>query len=161
MTIGHIKSYGEMLGLSVAVAAMVVSVLSVFNALGRISWGWVSDRIGQRTFILMFGICGIAMLALPGMTTLPMLLIGAAVIGFCFGGNFSLFPSMNAGYFGTKNMGLNYALLFTSYGVGGIVGPILGGMAKDMTGGYFWAFVPAGVLCNAAAAVALMLKPPK
>lgn len=161
MTIGHVKSFGEMLGLEVAIAAMVVSMLSVFNALGRIGWGWVSDRIGQKAFILMFAICALAMLALNSMTSLPLLLIGAAVVGFCFGGNFALFPSMSASYFGTKNMGLNYALLVTSYGVGGIIGPILGGMAKDMTGGYFWAFVPAGVLCLAAALIALTLKPPK
>jgi len=157
MTIGHIKSYGELLGLEVAVAAMVVSVLSVFNALGRITWGGISDRYGHKTFVAMLSLCGVAMLALTQAADLPMLLVCAALVGFCFGGNFALFPATTSGFFGSKNMGLNYALVFTSYGVAGIVGPIVGGLAKDMTGGYFWAFVPAAVLCFIAAALSLTL----
>ena len=158
MTIGHVKSFGEMIGLEIAVAALVVSVLSIFNALGRVSWGWMSDRIGHKTFAIMFGLCGLTMFALPGLNTLPLLLIGSAIVGFCFGGNFALFPSMTAEYFGTKNVGFNYALMFTAYGVAGIIGPILGGLAVDATGSYFWAFVPAGVLCFIAAALTLVLK---
>ncbi len=157
MTIGHIKSFGEMLGLEIALAALVVSVLSVFNALGRVTWGGISDKLGHKTFFLMFGLCGLTMLALNFMNTLPLLLIGGALVGFCFGGNFALFPSMTAEYFGSKNIGFNYALMFTAYGVAGIIGPILGGMAVDLTGSYLWAFIPAGILCFIAAGLTLVL----
>jgi OFA family oxalate/formate antiporter-like MFS transporter len=89
------------------------------------------------------------------------LTIAAAWIGFNYGGIFALFPSAIADYFGSKNLGVNYGFLFTSYGVGGIFGPILGGMIFDKTGSYLWAFVPSGILCLIAAGLAFALKKPK
>ncbi len=65
------------------------------------------------------------------------------MIGFNFGGNFALFPAATADYFGNKNVGTNYPWVFMSYGVGGVVGPILGGVMGDAKA-WMWAFVPAG-----------------
>jgi len=58
-----------------------------------------------------------------------------------------LFPAATADSFGSENVGLNYGFVFTSYGVGGIVGPILAGMVKDAGMSYMYAFVPAAILC--------------
>jgi MFS transporter, OFA family, oxalate/formate antiporter len=88
------------------------------------------------------------------------LYVGAAVIGFNFGGNFALFPAATADYFGNRNVGTNYPWLFLAYGVGGVVGPILGGVMGDLRA-WEWAFIPAGIACLAAAVVALSLKPPR
>jgi OFA family oxalate/formate antiporter-like MFS transporter len=88
------------------------------------------------------------------------LYIAAAVIGFNFGGNFALFPAATADFFGNKNVGTNYPWVFMAYGVGGIVGPILGGAMGDAKA-WMWAFIPAGIACIVAAMIAMMLKPPK
>jgi len=87
------------------------------------------------------------------------LYLGAALIGFNFGGNFALFPAATADYFGNKSVGTNYPWVFMSYGVGGIVGPVLGGIMGDAKA-WMWAFVPAGIGCLIMAAVSLSLKPP-
>jgi len=88
------------------------------------------------------------------------LYIGAAIIGFNFGGNFALFPAATADYFGNRNVGTNYPWVFMAYGVGGVVGPLLGGMMGDART-WMWAFIPAGIACLAAAAMMFFLKPPK
>ena len=99
-------------------------------------------------------------------SNVALLYLGAAIIGFNFGGNFALFPAATADFFGNKTVGTNYGWVFTAYGVGGIVGPYLGGYFKGAaTGGEVsaWAtpFVIAGIACLVAAALAFVLKPVK
>ncbi len=86
------------------------------------------------------------------------LYIGAAIIGFNFGGNFALFPAATADYFGNKNVGTNYPWVFMAYGVGGVVGPILGGKMGDAQA-WMWAFIPCGIACLVAAGLSMMLRP--
>lgn len=163
MVIGNLKPFGQYSGLSADVATNAVGVLALANGAGRIMWGTLSDRLGRtRAMSLMFLLQGIMMLFLARMGGSPYFLsVAAAWVGFNFGGNFSLFPSATADYFGTKNVGINYGLVFTSYGVAGIIGPILGGQVYDVTGSYLWAFIPAGVLCVLAAALSMFLKRPE
>lgn len=162
LVIGILKPYGVHSGLSAAAAANAVGVLALFNGAGRIVWGAVSDKIGRKnTMTLMFLLQGMMMFALIKMASTELTLsIAAAWIGFNFGGNLALFPSTTADFFGTKNVGINYGLMFTAYGVAGIVGPILAGGVFDMTGSYMWAFIPSGVACLVAAVISLGLKPP-
>ena len=88
----------------------------------------------------------------------------AAMIGFNFGGNFSLFPTTTAEFFGTKTVGQNYGFVFTAYGLGGVIGPMMAGWFKDSAGtvdGWYPAFIIAGILCIVAVLLAMMLKPPE
>jgi len=163
LVIGILKPYGLHSGLEATAAANAVGVLALFNGAGRIIWGLVSDKIGRKKAMsLMFLFQGIMMLVLSEMGSTELTLtIAAAWIGFNFGGNLALFPTTTADYFGTKNIGINYALLFTAYGVAGITGPILAGSVFDMTGSYLWAFIPSGLACLIAAAISLGLHPPQ
>jgi OFA family oxalate/formate antiporter-like MFS transporter len=162
MVIGNLKPFGIYSGLAPAVAGSAVGILALFNGAGRIVWGSLSDKLGRtRAMFLMFLLQGLMVLSLMRMGSTAMLLtIAAAWVGFNFGGNFALFPSATADYFGTKNVGVNYGLVFTSYGVAGILGPILGGRVFDLTGSYLYAFIPAGVLCLIAALLSFFTKKP-
>jgi OFA family oxalate/formate antiporter-like MFS transporter len=163
MVIGHIAAYAREQGISLVLAAFTASALSVFNALGRPGSGGLSDKIGRaKTMLILFGIQGIVMIAFPHFAkSFTTICIGAAIIGFNFGANFALFPSATADFFGTKNLGVNYGLVFTSYGAGGILGPILAAIIYDATKSYVIAFLIAGVLALIAASISLVLKPPK
>ncbi|OHB67728.1 MAG: MFS transporter [Planctomycetes bacterium RBG_13_62_9] len=133
---------------------------ALLNGLGRIIWGAASDRLGRKTSIVMMNLLqGTMMIAFffVGGTEIG-LYIGAAIIGFNFGGNFALFPAATADMFGNKNVGINYPWVFMAYGVGGLVGPILGGVMGDAQA-WVWAFVPAGIACIIAAGIAATLKP--
>jgi OFA family oxalate/formate antiporter-like MFS transporter len=149
--------------LDAATAGNAVGVLALFNGAGRILWGTASDKLGRsKSMTLMFLLQAAMMFILINMGSSGILLaVASAWVGFNFGGNFALFPSTTADYFGTKNVGINYGFVFTAYGVAGIIGPILGGKVFDMTGSYLWAFIPTGVLCLIAAILGLMLKHPR
>ena len=160
MVIGHIKPFGVASGVSAAVAGSAVGTLALFNALGRILWGCISDKIGRKnSMTVMFLLQAVMMFILIKMgreeTTL---IIAAAWIGFNFGGNFALFPSTTADFFGTKNIGINYGFVFTSFGLAGIIGPIIGGRIFDITGEYILAFIFAGILCVVSSLLSLGIK---
>ncbi len=140
---------------------------ALMNGFGRIAWGWISDRIGRKlAIVLMSAFQGIMMLLLfPAGGHEWGLYLCAAFIGFNFGGNFALFPAATADFFGNKSVGTNYPFVFLSYGVGGIVGPQLAAIARDLGGqgdvnAWMWAFIPAGIACLVGAAVSAALKPP-
>jgi OFA family oxalate/formate antiporter-like MFS transporter len=108
----------------------------------------------------MMSIQGIVVIAFQKMAGTPALLyLGAALIGFNFGGNFALFPTITADTFGTKFVGQNYGWIFLAYGIGGIFGPILGGKLGDLNQ-FPLAFTICGILCLIAAGIIAMVKPP-
>jgi len=142
--------------------AGAASVLAVFNACGRIGWGGVSDRIGrERAMLAMFGFQALVMVVLCFVNTtlkpdtaLAIVLMG--LVGLNFGGCFAVFPSATADAFGTRNLGINYGLVFTAYGVAGVVGPLVGAYFKDTVKSYTPAFGVAAVLVLLAAAGAVL-----
>jgi MFS family permease len=138
--------------------------LPIFNGAGRIIWGLVSDKVGRgKALIAMFAFQAVMMTVFFYTTSNPILFyVVAALIGFNFGGNFALFPSSCADSFGAENLGLNYGFLFTAYGIGGIVGPILAGLVQDAGLSFLYAFIPAAIMCVVAVAMAFVYqKSPK
>jgi OFA family oxalate/formate antiporter-like MFS transporter len=135
---------------------------ALLNGLGRIIWGAASDHLGRRNSItLMNFLQGIMMIVFFFIGGKEWgLYIGAAIIGFNFGGNFALFPAATADLFGNKNVGENYPWVFMAYGVGGIAGPMLGGIMGNAQA-WMWAFIPAGIACILAALIATTLRPVK
>ncbi|MFC1676139.1 OFA family MFS transporter [Planctomycetota bacterium] len=145
-----------------AIAGTAMAVFfSLANGFGRIIWGTLSDKLGRKlSVIIMCASQGIFVIAFSKMAGNPALLyLGAVLIGFNFGGNFALFPTITADTFGAKNIAQLYPLVFLAYGVGGIGGPILGGKLGDL-GNFPLAFTICGVLCIVAAAVTACVKPP-
>jgi OFA family oxalate/formate antiporter-like MFS transporter len=164
MVIGSLKNFGEKEGgLSAAVAASAIGLLALFNGLGRVVWGTLSQKLTARgALVLMVFLQALMMLLLPRMGSSELMLaIAACWIGFNFGGNFALFPLLTAESFGTKNLGANYGVVFTSYGVGGILGPMLAGGVWDAMGTYQWAFVIASIACVVSGVIALLIRRPK
>jgi len=149
-----------------AASAIAGTAMAVFfalaNGLGRIAWGAISDAIGRkRSVVIMMATQGLFVIAFQRMAGTPGLLyLGAALIGFNFGGNFALFPTITADTFGTRYVGQNYGWVFLAYGVGGIFGPLLGGRLGDM-GNFPLAFAICGLLCLAGSVLIAMLRPPQ
>lgn len=145
----------------IAGTAMAV-FFSLANGFGRIAWGAMSDKLGRRNSIMiMMATQGVVVILFQWMAGTPALLyLGATLIGFNFGGNFALFPTITADTFGAKFIGQNYGWVFLAYGIGGIFGPILGGKLGDM-GNFSLAFTICGILCLVAAGIISMVRPPK
>ena len=160
--IDTLQAKGLTAGAAAAAAGTAMAWYAILNGLGRIAWGKMSDIIGAKMAIfLMTFLQGILMLTIFYVATTPLLLtLYACAIGFNFGGNFALFPVSCAELFGTKNIGSNYPFVFTAYGIGGIIGPMLGGFVRDTTGNLLLAFIPAGIACLLGAALALTIRRP-
>jgi OFA family oxalate/formate antiporter-like MFS transporter len=140
---------------------VLVVILSIFNAGGRVVGGILSDKIGRTSaMMLVFTIQAINMFLFNFYTTIPLLVIGAAVAGMSYGALFSLFPSTTADFFGLKNLGVNYGLVFTGWGTAGVIGPILGGLVKDITGTYSISYIVAGVLLSIGVVMVKTIKAP-
>ena len=140
-------------------AASVVSILALANATGRILWGFISDWIGRiQALALMFLITAVVMFLMPILTTGTMtLIIGAILIGACYGGYLGIFPPICADSFGGKNMGVNYALLFSAFSVAAIIGPTVGARISKELGSYDMAFRLAGGLAALGVIIAVSM----
>ncbi|HVP58075.1 MAG TPA: OFA family MFS transporter [bacterium] len=164
MIIGQTSPIGQDLAkVSKETAAIAVSVLAIFNAVGRIMWGKVSDSIGRlRTLFIIFLICGIAVLLYNVIASFHAYYwIGISLVGLCFGGYLAIFPATTCDFYGTACMGVNYGCVFTAYGVGGLLGNIFAPQVLQRTHKYNLAFVVAGILCLVGAAITLAIRQPK
>jgi MFS transporter, OFA family, oxalate/formate antiporter len=112
------------------------------NASGRILSGWMSDAIGRLNVLrLMIAISMVAMPILYSVGgSIGPLYVMVFIVYWCFGTQLSVNASTCADFWGTKNAGINYGMLFTAYGVAGIIGPKIGGWAFDKYKNYQTAF---------------------
>ena len=176
MMISNVKNLGIYLDPSkstmvVAEAQTIAGVLALFNASGRIGWGRLSDRLGQTsTLKIMFLMQAVILFAAAGFFALKpegelVQFLGltslASLVGFTFGGNFSLFPSITCEYYGTKNMGNNYGYVFTSYGFAGVLGALIPGILAGSQSGFVYVFIAVGVASLAAFGFAMVTRQPE
>jgi len=112
-------------GMTTAVLTTAVALNNVSNGVARIFWGWVSDQIGREntmvvTFFLQSG-CLISVVRF-GRTSSLVFTITLILTYFTWGQIYSLFPSTNGDYFGSKNATSNYSFLYSAKGVASIIG---------------------------------------
>jgi MFS family permease len=154
------KSMGEY-------AFIAVAVMAIGNAAGRIIAGIVSDKLGRaNTLILMlvFQAC-LMFAAIPvvgnAQSGAVLVTLLATFIGFNYGSNLSLFPSFAKDYWGVKNYGMNYGLLFSAWGIGAFVLVKVSAALNAKFGGSTISFAAAGVLLLVGAVLSLSLRPKK
>lgn len=145
-------------------AFLVVAIMAVGNAGGRVIAGVLSDKIGRSsTLIMMLLFQATLMFAcIPVMesagTSAFLLVMLATFIGFNYGTNLSLFPSFTKDFWGLRNFGVNYGLVFTAWGVGGFVMSRVSQMLKASSGSFTSSFVFAGTLLVVGAFLTLTLR---
>jgi len=155
MVISQLVPFAKSVGIpSAALATMTLVVGAVGNASGRILSGWVSDALGRLNVLRLM--IGISMIAMPVLykvgSNVAALYVVVFIVYWCYGTQLSVNASTTSDFWGTKNAGINYGLLFTAWGVAGIIGPRIGGVLFDKYKNYEMAFYTAAVL----AAVALL-----
>jgi OFA family oxalate/formate antiporter-like MFS transporter len=149
--------------ISTADFVLIGSLAALFNGAGRIVWGKLADFISyKKAMIFMFITQAILMLIYfsTNINDIYFLIITCAIF-FCFGGNFSLFPTATADLFGSKNLGENYGIVFTAYGVAGFIGAIGVNIIVLAFGSYLLLFIVMGIMSIIAAILAFIIKPPK
>jgi len=164
MVINHLVPFGtEEGGMTTAAATFGITLGAVGNAGGRILSGWVSDTFGRlNTLRLMILVSAIAMPFFYMMREQALLFyVFVMLIYYCYGTQLSVFASTSADFYGTKYLGTNYGLLFTAWGVSGLVGPPIGGYFYDSFGNYQYAFLTASALSLLALGALFLAKRPE
>lgn len=137
LVIGNVKHMASTAGLSPQTALLSISALSIGNALGRLCWGVLSDRLKNKVIPLSLLFLGVVILLLtPSAFSAPFFLLMAGAVGFGFGGCFVIYTANTAERYGVNTISSVYPLVFLSYGLSGILGPPLGGYFYDITGNY-------------------------
>jgi OFA family oxalate/formate antiporter-like MFS transporter len=132
----------EISGVSAAVGAGMVGVISIANGIGRLLWAWFSDAIGRRNvFLIMFLLQAVLFFLLPSLRQFTLLALVCFIIISCYGGGFGTMPAFAADYFGTKWVGSIYGLMLTAWGFAGVFGPLLIANMRQATGNYGGALV--------------------
>lgn len=150
MVISQASSIAQnMIGMTVAAASAAVSVLALFNALGRVCAGYISDKIGRintLTAACVLSIAGMLCLYISGAGALVMFYVGIALVGVSFGSFMGVFPGFTADQFGARHNSVNYGIMFIGFAMAGYFGPQIMRSVYNGSGAYRNAFLIACVL---------------
>jgi OFA family oxalate/formate antiporter-like MFS transporter len=143
------------------VAAGMVGVVSIGNALGRVFWAWASDALGRRmTFAVMF-ILQIALFwFLPTLHGVTSVTVVAFIILMCYGGGFGTMPAFAADYFGSTNVGSIYGLMLTAWGFASAFGPLLIAQMRQSSGAYASGLHAIAAVMAVSVLLPLLVRPP-
>ncbi|WP_174865681.1 L-lactate MFS transporter [Pectobacterium polaris] len=158
--IGIVKDIGvQMAGMDMATAANAVSAIAIFNTVGRIVLGALSDNVG-RMRVISFTLF-VTILAVSVMTFLPLnpilFFICVSAIAFCFGGNITVFPAIVGDFFGLKNHSKNYGVIYQGFGIGALSGSFI----AAQLGGFQATFMAIIIMSVISLLITLWVKPPK
>lgn len=144
-------------------AWLLSSYGGLVNASGRVGTGFYSDKIGRPNAYLINGIiCAVCLFLTPTIIqerSVPLLFLVVGLTYWQYGGGLALLPSFTADYFGSKNLGLNYGLVFIGWGVAFSI-PLIASYIVDATRNEDLPFYISGGLLTAALIVSRFIKRP-
>ena len=133
----HLTPYAVDHGIAKSAAVLLVSIIGIGSTVGRFLLGGLADRLGRiLSLLLMFAGMAVSLLIWVFSTTFWPLAIFAFVFGTAYGGWVALLPSVVMDYFGGRNVSGIIGVLYTSAGIGTLIGPSAAGFAFDMSGSY-------------------------
>ncbi|MDR0246894.1 MAG: OFA family MFS transporter [Burkholderiales bacterium] len=125
-----------------AILAMLVSFLAFTNTFGRVLGGLMSDKIGRVNALFVVSVLQLLnMVGFIYYQNMAALAVGIVLVGFCYGTLLSVFPALTADQYGLKNYGGNYGVLFLSWGLSGVVAPLMTDYIYDTTGKFITAYI--------------------
>ncbi|MGJ7922006.1 L-lactate MFS transporter [Neobacillus sp. LXY-4] len=126
----------NMFGLTAAAAAFYVSIYSLCNCLGRILWGFVSDKIGRsNTLMIIYAVIASALFALASLDSIAGFVVGIVGLGLCFGGIMGVFPSIVMENYGPVYQGVNFGITFIGYSTAAFFAPRIAASIAAANGG--------------------------
>jgi len=144
-----------------AVLTISTTVSPIANGGSRISWGWISDRMGRETTMaIAFALEGVCLLAVFffGKASGLLFTVTVALTFFTWGEVYSLFPSTVGDYFGSRNATSNYAAVYTAKGVASTLGAYIAALMFQRFGNWDLVFYGTATLAFLASAGALVLR---
>ncbi|MFZ0273882.1 MAG: OFA family MFS transporter [Acidobacteriaceae bacterium] len=153
--------FQEIAKVTAIVAAGMVGIASIGNAVGRVFWAWVSDGITRRwTFVVMY-LCQVGLFwVMPNIADPSLLTVLTFIILMCYGGGFGTMPAFAADYFGAKNIGPIYGLMLTAWGFASAFGPLLIAHLRQSGTSFAYGLHVIAVILLVSIVVPLVVRPP-
>ncbi len=153
--------FQELAKITAIVAAGMVGVVSIGNAVGRVFWAWVSDTLTRKvTFAVMFFLQILLFTLLPNLHSVTSVTIVGFIILLCYGGGFGTMPAFAADYFGPTNVGSIYGLMLTAWGFASAFGPLLIAHMRQSSGTYAGGLHIIAVVMAVSTLLPLLVRPP-
>ena len=154
----HFIPYAVECGLGQVVAAGILSLMGVFNFVGTIASGWLTDRYDPRKLLcIYYGFRGLSLLLLPFTVSQTGLIVFAILFGLDYIATVPPTVALTADTFGRRHVGLVYGWIFCAHQIGAASAAWAGGLARSWLGAYALTFVVAGGMALAAALLALRI----
>ncbi len=144
--IGTASSVLNELNISTSIIALIVSIMGVFNGVGRLVFSTVSDKLKRRKDIY-FAILGLSIIvAVSSLFIHKFTLIALIVISACYGAGFSCLPSLLSDIYGMKNISKIHGLSLTAWAIAGLTGNQMAVLVKNISGSYINVFIVTTIL---------------
>ena len=154
----HIVPHAIDIGISPIIAASITSIIAGISVVGRLSMGFVSDKVGGRLlFVVCISLAALALFWLLFAKEIWMLYVFAVIFGVGYGGIVPLLTIISAELFGLGSLGMILAALMFCGTIGGALGAPLAGSIFDITGSYGLAFLICVIICTLAIILSLIL----
>jgi OFA family oxalate/formate antiporter-like MFS transporter len=150
-------------GASAALAAAFIGIISASDAVGRLLWPALSDRIGGRAvFLAMFSLQAAAFSLMPTLAVGSLVIFCALcmVVMSCYGGGYGTISALVASYYGARGVGAVYASVFSAAAVASFGAPVILARSVDLLGSYYPALYATAGLMVAGAIIAPLVGPP-
>ncbi len=146
MAIGHATAIAKLGGLQNALW-MAAAIIAVFNMIGSLSGGWLSDRLKHAHLLCGLSIVSAVALVMLGLAReTAICLAGLGIVGFTYGALIAIYPATIAKMFGQLRGPRVYGRVFTAWGTAGLFGPWFAGYLFDLNGDYTVALLTAAAL---------------
>lgn len=149
-------------GMPAGTAAGLLALVGVFDFVGTIASGWLTDRVDSRILLVFYyGLRGLALFTVPfvlGPTVEPPMLFFIVFYGLDWIATVPPTVALCREYFGLAKSGVVYGWVFASHMVGAAIAAAFAGAIRDVQGDYFIAWITAAILCLLAAASFVLLR---
>jgi len=148
-------------GMPATAAASLLALVGVFDMVGTVASGWLSDRVDPRLLLLAYyGLRGLSLLAFPallGPHVDPPLMLFIVFYGLDWVATVPPTVVLVRQWFGAGRAGVVFGWVFASHMIGAGIGAVFAGYLRETSGAYTSSFLTAGGLCLVAAVAILLL----